>query len=415
MHVFFLRPRTLRHRSNCVLFGHSGGKRVADVSSETLCGAACARVRDFPSERLFFGAQMAPRNRRGHQQPLGLYDPSSERDACGFGMIAQLDDQPSRALVDTAIAALSRMTHRGGVAADGLTGDGCGLLIRRPENYLRTLAQEAGIALETGVRFASGLVSLPNDAARARPCRQTLAEELQRAGVAVAGWRDVPVDTGVCGELARQTLPLIEQIYVQAGADQEEENFNLALFLARRRSERQLADVADYYVVTLSAHAIGYKGMVLPDKLSRFYQDLQRPELASSAVVFHQRFSTNTLPRWPLAHPFRLLAHNGEINTIEGNRRWAQARSKVWKTPRFDIAELEPIVSMHGSDSQSLDNMLELLVNGGMELIQALRILVPPATQSLEFKDPDLAAFYEFYGLNTEPWDGPAGIVSMDA
>ena len=124
---------------------------------------------------------------------------------------------------------------------------------------------------------------------------------------------------------------------------------------------------------------------------------------------------TNTLPRWPLAHPFRMLAHNGEINTIEGNRRWAQARGKVWKTPKFDVAELEPIVSMHGSDSQSLDNMLELLVSGGMELIQALRILVPPATQSLEFKDPDLAAFYEFYGLNTEPWDGPAGIVSLDS
>src|SRR5690606_31540784 len=177
------------------------------------------------------------------------------------------------------------------------------------------------------VRFASGLVFLPNDAALAQRCRQTLAEELQRAGDAVAGWRDVPGDTGGCGELARQTLPLIEQNYVQAGADQEEENFNLAQFRARRRSERQLADVAASYVVTLSAHAIGYKGMVLPDKLSRFYQDLQRPELASSAVVFHQRFSTNTLPRWPLAHPFRLLAHNGEINTIEGNRRWAQARS----------------------------------------------------------------------------------------
>ena len=358
---------------------------------------------------------MAPRNRHGHQRTLGLYDPSSERDACGFGMIAQLDDQPSRALVDTAIAALSRMTHRGGVAADGLTGDGCGLLIRRPEAYLRTLAHEAGIELDAGARFASGLVFLPDEQALAQRCRETLEHELRRAGLSILGWRSPPTDTRVCGELARQTLPLIEQIYVQAGAGQDEESFNLALFLARRRSEQQLNDIADYYVVSLSAHAIGYKGMVLPDKLSGFYLDLQRPELASSAIVFHQRFSTNTLPRWPLAHPFRMLAHNGEINTIEGNRRWAQARGKVWKTPKFDVAELQPIVSMHGSDSQSLDNMLELLVSGGMELIQALRILVPPATQSLEFKDPDLAAFYEFYGLNSEPWDGPAGIVSMDA
>ncbi len=131
-------------------------------------------------------------------------------------------------------------------------------------------------------------------------------------------------------------------------------------------------------------------------------------------IVFHQRFSTNTLPRWPLAHPFRLLAHNGEINTIEGNRRWAQARSKVWRSPRFDIAEFDPVISMKGSDSQSLDNMLELLIAGGMDLLQALRILVPPAARTLEFKDADLASFYEFYGLNTEPWDGPAGIVAHD-
>ena len=356
---------------------------------------------------------MAPRNRQGGFDH-GLYDPNDERDACGFGMIAQLDDQPSRALVDTAIAALSRMTHRGGVAADGLTGDGCGLLIRKPEAFLRALASEAGIAL--GARFASGLVFLPHDDAQAAQCRATLEAELFRAGVAVKGWRVPPTHDAVCGQLAKDTLPRIEQLYVEADDGQKDEAFSLALFLARRRAEQQLRTaVSDFYVVTLSPHAIGYKGMVLPDKLAAFYPDLQRAELASSAVVFHQRFSTNTLPRWPLAHPFRLLAHNGEINTIEGNRRWAQARSKVWKTPWFDIGEFDPVISMHGSDSQSLDNMLELLVAGGMELIQALRILVPPATQSLEFKDADLAAFYEFYGLNTEPWDGPAGIVSMDA
>lgn len=356
---------------------------------------------------------MAPRNRQGGFDP-GLYDPNDERDACGFGMIAQLDDQPSRALVDTAIAALSRMTHRGGVAADGLTGDGCGLLIRKPDAFLRALAAEASIAL--GARFAAGLVFLPHDEAQAAQCRATLEAELFRTGVAVKGWRVPPTNDAVCGQLAKDTLPRIEQLYVEAGADQNDDAFSLALFLARRRSEQQLRkSVPDFYVVTLSPHAIGYKGMVLPDKLAVFYPDLQRTELASSAVVFHQRFSTNTLPRWLLAHPFRLLAHNGEINTIEGNRRWAQARSKVWKTPRFDIGEFDPVISMHGSDSQSLDNMLELLVAGGMELIQALRILVPPATQSLEFKDADLAAFYEFYGLNTEPWDGPAGIVSMDA
>ncbi|MFT4196795.1 MAG: glutamate synthase large subunit, partial [Pseudoxanthomonas sp.] len=351
---------------------------------------------------------MALRNRHG------LYDPNDERDACGFGMIAQLDDQPSRALVDTAIAALSRMTHRGGVAADGLTGDGCGLLIRRPQAFLRALACEANIAV--GPRFAAGLVFLPRDPALAARCREELENQLHVAGVEVRGWRTPPTDVSVCGALARETLPAIAQVFVDAGLGQEADAFALALFLARRRAEQALREVsADFYVVTLSPDSIGYKGMVLPDKLALFFQDLQRGDLASSAVVFHQRFSTNTLPRWPLAHPFRMLAHNGEINTIEGNRRWAQARSKVWKTPKFDIAQFDPVISMHGSDSQSLDNMLELLTAGGMDLLQALRILVPPATQALEFKDADLAAFYEFYGLNTEPWDGPAGIVSMDA
>ena len=350
---------------------------------------------------------MDPRSRQG------LYDPNDERDACGFGMVAQLDDQPSRSLVDTAISALSRMTHRGGVAADGLTGDGCGLLIRKPDVFLRALAKEAGIAI--GARYAAGLVFLPHDAEQAAQCRATVEEELKRAGASLQGWRVLPTDDSVCGQLAKDTLPHIEQVFVDAGEGQNDDGFTLALFLARRRAEQCLRDIADFYVVTLTPHAIGYKGMVLPDKLSTFYPDLQRNDLAASAVVFHQRFSTNTLPRWPLAHPFRLLAHNGEINTIEGNRRWAQARSKVWKTPRFDIAEFDPVISMHGSDSQSLDNMLELLIAGGMDLLQALRILVPPATQSLEFKDSDLAAFYEFYGLNSEPWDGPAGIVACDA
>ncbi|HVJ39445.1 MAG TPA: glutamate synthase large subunit [Stenotrophomonas sp.] len=354
---------------------------------------------------------MAPRTRQGLEQP-GLYDARDERDACGFGMIAQLDDQPSRALVDTAIAALSRMTHRGGVAADGLTGDGCGLLIRKPDPFLRALAREAGIAI--GPRYAAGVVFLPHDAEAAARCRQAFEQELQRVDAAPRGWRVVPTDDSVCGQLARDTLPRIEQVFVDAGAGQDEDAFALALFLARRRAEQALREEDDFYVVTLSPNAISYKGMVLPDKLSTFYPDLQRSDLASSAIVFHQRFSTNTMPRWPLAHPFRLLAHNGEINTIEGNRRWAQARSKVWKTPRFDIAEFDPVISMKGSDSQSLDNMLELLIAGGMDLLQALRILVPPATQSLEFKDADLAAFYEFHGLNTEPWDGPAGIVACD-
>jgi glutamate synthase (NADPH/NADH) large chain len=342
----------------------------------------------------------------------GLYDPRREHDSCGFGLIAQLDNQPSRALVASALEALARLAHRGAVGADGKTGDGCGLLIHRPEQFLRLVADEAGIRL--GHTFSAGTVFLPRDAAQADCARAVLSEELGRVEVRVAGWREVPTDASVCGEGARRSLPRIEQVFVAPNASMDQASFQRALFLARRRAEQRLADLADFYVVTLSAWTLGYKAMVLPPALPRFFPDLARAELAASAVVFHQRFSTNTAPRWALAQPFRILAHNGEINTIEGNRRWALARTAKWRTPAIDLRELKPAVSLHGSDSQSLDNMLELLLAGGMDLLQAMRILVPPATASIEQKDPDLAAFYEYYGLNVDPWDGPAGLVMCD-
>ncbi|GAB3387374.1 glutamate synthase large subunit [Lysobacter fragariae] len=350
--------------------------------------------------------------------PQGLYDPRDERDACGFGLIAQLDDTPSPELVQRAINALVRMTHRGGVAADGLSGDGCGVLIRKPDAWLRALATEAGIAL--GPLYAAGLVFLPHDEAAATRARATFADVLRDTQLAAAGWRTVPVDVSACGERARASMPRIEQLFVvpaqdSNGAQPTPERFQHALYLARRRAEQQLASSQDFYVVTLSAHAIGYKGMVLPERLAQLYPDLRRSELASSAVVFHQRFSTNSAPRWPLAQPFRLLAHNGEINTISGNRAWAQARAHAWRTADFDPREFDPVIGIDGSDSQSLDNMLELLQAGGWDLLKAMRVLIPPATQSLEYKDADLAAFYDYYAINSEPWDGPAGIVTTDA
>ena len=349
--------------------------------------------------------------------PRGLYDPHDERDACGFGLIAQLDDRPSPALVGRALEALARMAHRGGVAADGESGDGCGLLLRNPDRWLRALAAQAGLA--TAERFAAGLVFLPHADADADAVRAMLEAALRDAGTQPAGWRLVPVDPDACGPLARRSMPRIEQVFVDAPGEMDAEAFERALFLGRRRFEQRLrqgggnADTA--YVVSLSAHTIGYKGMVVPTRLAAFYPDLQRADLDTSAVVFHQRFSTNTLPRWPLAQPFRRLAHNGEINTIAGNRAWAAARAHNWRSRHVDLREFDPLVGSEGSDSQSLDEMLEVLQAGGMDLLQAMRILVPPATQSLEYRDTELAAFYEYYALNSEPWDGPAGIVMCDA
>ena len=345
-----------------------------------------------------------------HQQ--GLYDARFEHDACGFGLIASLDNAPSRGLVDAALTALERMAHRGAVGADGLSGDGCGILLQRPEKFLRHAASEAGVRL--GSVFAAGNVFLGHDESTAAHARAVLEAECQRVELRVAGWRIVPIERSPCGAQAAASLPRIEQVFVQPAAAMDQSSFQRALFLARRRSEMQLAGDPDFYVVTLSAHAIGYKAMVLPAGLAVFYPDLRHPLLAAAFATFHQRFSTNTAPQWRLAQPFRLLAHNGEINTIEGNRHWAQARSAKWRTPAIDLRELKPLVSLHGSDSMSLDNMLEVLLAGGLDLLQAMRILIPPATGSLEARDPDLAAFYDYHALSIDPWDGPAGIVLCD-
>jgi glutamate synthase (NADPH) large chain len=343
----------------------------------------------------------------------GLYDPRYEHDSCGFGLIAQLDSRASRGLVDTAIEALARMNHRGAVAADGLSGDGCGLTIHRPEAYLRAVAQEA--RLRIGGQFAAGNLFLPQDERRAEQCREVLAQELERAAVRVAGWRPLPVDLSVCGDIARATLPRAEQVFVVPTASLDRASFERALFVARRRAEQRLAAHAEFYVLSLSTATLAFKGMVLPEALPTFFLDLARPDLASCAVLFHQRFSTNTAPQWKLAQPFRYLAHNGEINTIAGNRNWMRARAHKWRSPFIDIGALDPLVTLDGSDSMSLDNALEVLLAGGMDMLAALRILIPPAAHSLEQLDPDLAAFYEYYALHSEPWDGPAGIVFCDA
>jgi glutamate synthase (NADPH) large chain len=342
----------------------------------------------------------------------GLYDPAYEHDSCGFGLIAQVDDRASAHVVGMAFDALERLAHRGAVGADGISGDGCGLLLYRPDGWLRALAHESGIALAQ--RFAAGLVFLSPDGATAERAIAELDARIRDEGLSLAGWRDVPVDTSVCGPEAARSLPRIAQIFINAPDGLDEGPFERALFRARRLATNAIDDDDHFYVVTLSASTIGYKAMVLPGALRRFYPDLARPELAVSAVVFHLRFSTNTTPQWRLAQPFRHLAHNGEINTIRANRTWHQARSGKLVSPLIDFSELGSLVAMHGSDSQSLDNALELLLIGGIALPTAMRILVPPAWSAREDIDGELAAFYEYFALHTEPWDGPAGLVLCD-
>ena len=346
---------------------------------------------------------------------VGLYRPAYERDSCGFGLIASIDDEPSHWLVKTAISSLNRLTHRGAIATDGKTGDGCGLLIKMPRKFLRAVAAEAGIAPLT-TPFAAGLVFLSRDPALAERARAVLRQEIERESLSVAGFRVLPINPSACGAEALKTLPHFEQLFVNAADDLDEATFNRHLYMARRRAEKILesSDPA-FYVPSLSASTIVYKGMVMPQYLVEFYPDLADERLEASVVVFHQRFSTNTLPQWRLAHPYRYLAHNGEINTVQGNRSWAVARGPLFRSPLLpNLSEVLPVVTLSGSDSQSLDNMLELLLVGGLDPMHAMRLLIPPAWQSVDMIDPDLKAFYEYYSTHMEPWDGPAGIVLTD-
>ncbi len=343
----------------------------------------------------------------------GLYQPDFERENCGFGLIAQMDDKPSHWLLETAVGALARLTHRGAVAADGKTGDGCGLLLKKPDTFLQTIAEEQGFALKD--LYAAGMVFLNPDAGMDKAARRILESELQKEGLEVLGWREVPTDSDACGEEALKTLPTIAQIFVNAGDDMDSTTFERHLYIARRRCEKQIEpEDAFFYVPSLSSRVISYKGLVMPENLPVFYPDLNNPQMKSSLAVFHQRFSTNTWPQWRLAQPFRYLAHNGEINTIQGNRNWSVARGHKFESPHIPMEEVRPLVSMDGSDSNSLDNMLEALLAGGMDIFRAMRLLIPPAWQNVETMDADLRAFYEYNSMHMEPWDGPAGIVLTD-
>lgn len=227
--------------------------------------------------------------------------------------------------------------------------------------------------------------------------------------------RDVPVNLDIVGDIARESLPDFKQIFVNAPSDLPAEVFNRKLFVARKKTENALTDDELFYVTALNCQTVIYKGLVMPADLPNFFLDLQDERLASHIVVFHQRFSTNTLPKWPLAQPFRYLAHNGELNTITGNRNWSVARTPKLKTDKLpSLQSLAPLVNTTGSDSSSLDNMLEVLMNGGMSLFHAMSILVPPAWQNVDNMDMDLRAFYEFYSQHMEAWDGPRGLVIQD-
>jgi glutamate synthase (NADPH/NADH) large chain len=358
------------------------------------------------------------------QQPRGLYQPEFEHDACGIALLADLRGRRSHELVRTGLLALEHLAHRGASGAEVATGDGAGILVQMPDRLLR---ETLPCDLPARGRYAAGVVFLPQEAERAEAARRGIEAIAADEGLAVLGWRALEVDPTGLGASARQAMPRFAQLVVGAApssrlaralervADEEEAGLTVDrhVYGLRRRAEHSIDDV---YFPSLSARTLVYKGMLTAHQLERFYADLSDPRMESGIVLVHSRFSTNTFPSWKLAHPYRYLAHNGEINTLKGNRNWMRAREAMLRSDLIpgDLERLFPIIEPDASDSASFDEVLELLHLGGRSLAHAVLMMIPEAWENHTLMDPKRRAFYQFHASLMEPWDGPAAVVFTD-
>ena len=344
------------------------------------------------------------------QQPtqLGLYNAANEHDACGVGMIVNIHGNKSHELVDAALKVLENMRHRGAEGADNKTGDGAGIMIQIPHEFI--LLQ--GIPVPEKGKYGTGLVFLPKDAKEQSNILSIMIEEIEREGLTLMHLRNVPTNSSILGKDALATEPDIKQMFITGVTDVE--NFERTLYIIRKKIENRVQN-KEFYIVSLSNKNIVYKGMLSSLQVREYFPDLTNHYLTSGLALVHSRFSTNTFPTWSLAQPFRLLAHNGEINTIRGNRGWMEARESVLSSPALgNIKAIRPILQPGMSDSASLDNVLEFFVMSGLSLPHAMAMLVP---ESFNEKNPiseDLKAFYEYHSILMEPWDGPAALLFSD-
>ena len=341
-------------------------------------------------------------------EALGLYNPAFDRDACGLAMVATLRGTAGHDIVATALDALRNLEHRGAVGSDAGTGDGAGILTQIPDAFLRGVVS---FELPKPGHYAAGLVFVNPDSAEVDLAKAGFENLAHEEELEVLGWREVPINPDVLGDLARAAMPKILQVFVGSKLGLEEMALERALFRLRKRSERTLG----VYHPSLSAKTIVYKGMVTTLQLEPFYPDLSDQRFASTLALVHSRFSTNTFPSWPLAHPFRMIAHNGEINTVKGNRNWMRAReSQLASELLGDIDQLKPIITPDGSDSASFDEVLELLYMGGRSLPHAMMMMIPEAWEKHSDIEPARKNFYEYHSMLMEPWDGPAAVVFTD-
>jgi len=311
--------------------------------------------------------------------PEGLYDPRHEKDACGVAFVATLTGEASHDIVVKALTALRNLDHRGAAGAEVNSGDGAGILLQVPDAFLRAVATDAGFELPTAGTYAVGTAFLPGDEEQVAKTRQQIEQIAVEEGLTVLGWREVPVNPDILGVMARDVMPTFSQLFVAAEGKTGMELERLA-FCLRKRAERE----TDVYFPSLSSRTLGYKGMLTTEQLDEFYADLRDERMASAIGVVHSRFSTNTFPSWPLAHPFRFIAHNGEINTVMGNRNWMRAREALLASENIpgDLERLFPICTPGASDSASFDEVLELLHMGGRSLPHAVLMMIPEAWNS---------------------------------
>ena len=358
----------------------------------------------------------------GIPEKQGLYDPQFEHDSCGVGFVVDMFGRKSNTIVRNALQILINLQHRGAKGCEINTGDGAGILLQLPDAFLRKETSKLGIDLPEPGRYGVGMVFLPKGVESRKRCEELLAQAVERTGQKVLGWRDVPADNSPIGNSAKAVEPVFRQIFIASPSKtQSRVDFERKLYLIRRRAENAVAasDITDknyFYLSSLSSNTIVYKGMLSADQIEAYFPDLADPDVESALAVVHQRFSTNTFPSWPLAHPFRYVSHNGEINTLRGNINWMKARERQFESELYgdDIKDLLPIINEAGSDSAILDNALEMLVMGGRSLPHAMMMLIPEAWDGHTSMTDAKKAFYEYHSCLMEPWDGPASIVFTD-
>ena len=359
----------------------------------------------------------------GLPKAQGLYNPANEHDACGVGFVAHIKGQKSHAIIEQGLKILENLDHRGAVGADKLMGDGAGILIQIPDAFYRQDLAKKGISLPAPGEYGVAMVFLPKEIASRLACEQELERSVRAEGQVVLGWRDVPVDADMpMSPAVRACEPVIRQLFIGRGADvMVPDALERKLYVIRKTASHAiqamgLAHGKEYFVPSASVRTVVYKGLLLADQVGRYYRDLADPLTVSAVALVHQRFSTNTFPAWPLAHPYRMIAHNGEINTVKGNFNWLRAREGMMQSAVLgdDLKKLYPIVYEGQSDTATFDNCLELLVNSGYSLAHAMMMMIPEAWEQHTHMDPSRRAFYEYHAAMMEPWDGPAAVAFTD-